>query len=708
MEFYTSFCEKRPIRLCEATRKFAYESLYEHRYGLETRANYAVSIDGAEDFEDLTDIEKYNFTVRAIAEKAPIRICEGELISGAATLGLAAAMNHAVPATYNGKAVFGALSHLTVDFEKLIKMGIDGIKAEVLEAQRVHRGEREKAFLQSCLDCIESLDIWRKRYINALEEAGYRENAAILRRVPMQPPSNFREAVQSIWFVFAFLRLCGNWPGIGRIDKMLGVFLERDLESGLLTLDTARELLAHFFIKGCEWVAGGYYGSGDAQHYQNLVLAGIDENGNEVTNAVTYLVLDIVEELGISDFPITVRINEGTDESFIERIAEVMRFGNGILAVYGENTVISAMRQYGYSEKEARRFANDGCWEVQVPGRTRFCYTPFDSLQILQHITLSDYAEGVEFESFEQLYSRYIEDLYSHLEGIYRYHSSALDENGEWYRDTPCTVVSLFEEGCIAKGRSYLEGGPIYTVASPHIGGTADTVNSLYIIKKLVFEEKKCSFSEFMAVLRNNWEGNEALRRYVLSHYELYGNDNDEVDLLAARLLDDFAKGCKMLDGRCKISFPAGVSTFGRQIEWAPFRFAVPHGRKANEVLAGNLCPTPGTAINGATAVIRSHCKADLTKQVTGAALDIRLLPSDVRGKNGVVAIASLIKGFVRLGGFFMQIDVADAEILREAQKNPENYPSLAVRISGWNARFVTLSKEWQDMIIDNIEGNAQ
>lgn len=703
MEFYTSFSEKRPIRLCEETRKFAYDSLCDHKYGLETKANHAVSMDEVRGFSEMSAIDKYDAIIEAIAERAPLRICENEKISGAATLG--GAICHTVPATYRGEIIFWSVSHLTVDFQKVIKIGINGIKAEVIASLEKHSGERERRFLKSCLHCIACLEKWKNRYAAALAENRYNINADILTRVPMEPPRSFREAVQSIWLTFAFLRLCGNWPGIGRIDQMLGSFLKNDLENGVLTLDEAREILAHFFIKGCEWVSGGDYGSGDAQHYQNLVLSGIDEEGTDVTNEVTYLVLDIVEELGISDFPITVRINKNTDNKLIDRIAEVMRYGNGILAVYGEETVLSAITGYGYDKLASRNFANDGCWEVQIPGKTNFCYRPFDSLAILQHTTLKDYGDGADFASFDSLYSQYISDLSAHLESIYRDNSSSIDEKGDWRPSTPCTVVSIFEEGCIEKGRSYFEGGPIYNVVSPHIGGTADTANSLYIIKKLVFDEKKYSFSEFMAILRNNWQENEVLRRYILTHYELYGNDNDEVDLIAAKLLDDFAAECKKLDGRCEIKFPAGVSTFGRQIEWAPGRKAVPHGRKAHDVLAGNLNPTPGTALKGATAIIRSHCKADLTKQVTGAALDIRLLPGDVKGENGISAIASLIKGFVRLGGFFMQIDVADAEILKRAQAHPEEFPSLAVRISGWNARFVTLSKEWQDMIIDNIEG---
>ncbi len=163
----------------------------------------------------------------------------------------------------------------------------------------------------------------------------YEEIYQNLKNVPENPPRNFREAVQALWFLFDFQRLCGNWPGIGRIDKMLGGFLQRDLDSGAITLEEAREYLAHFWIKGAEWVNGTNEDiqpdSGDGQNYQNIILSGIDEDGKDVTNLVTYLVLDVVEELGISDFPISVRLSPETDPRLLRRVAEVLKLGGGIL-----------------------------------------------------------------------------------------------------------------------------------------------------------------------------------------------------------------------------------------------------------------------------------------------------------------------------------------------------------------------------------------
>lgn len=708
MRIYTQNKQIRPRRLSEQTFKFACESL-NRKYGLDTLKTEAVVLDDIENFDTLSPIKKYDLAITKIVKNAPIRICEGEKISGAATLGLA--IRHVVPATYNGEAICSSISHLTIDFESVLKYGVNGLRKKVEIAFDKYKGTEKEEFIVSLINALDAFDVWHSRYLDELKDLpAYKNNYENLKIVPNEPAKNFYQAVQSIWFVFAFVRLCGNWPGIGRIDYLLGDYLKKDLNAGVITLEEAREILAHFFIKGCEWINGQFIGSGDGQHYQNILLGGVDENGKEITNEVTYLVLDVLEELGISDFPTSVRINKNTDDKLIDRIAEVMRFGGGILAVYNEEVVIDALIKDGYDEKEARKFANDGCWEVQIPGKTYFNYVAFDGLQILQKETLYNYNNEINFSDFNALYNKYIKDLNKMVEKIYLDRAKLFTTYGvsnkdwNWTKQMPCTIVSLFEQGCIEKGLSYLEGGPIYNIVSPHIGGFADVVNSLYAIKKLVFDDKKLTFSAFMSILKNNWANEEVLRQRVLNHYDYYGNDNDEVDEIASRLLSDYADICISFNGKCGYRFPAGVSTFGRQLEWAPHRLASAHGKKQGEVLAANCSPTPNTDKEGATAIIRSYAKADLTKLASGCALDLKLLPSNVEGDDGLQALKGLIRGFVNSGGFFMQPDVVDTEILRKAQENPSDYQTLAVRVSGWNARFVTLDKQWQDMVIAQNE----
>lgn len=706
MVFATASAVPRPVRLKEATREWAFASLH-GKYGDEALRNACVHLDGDADFEALSELQKYDRAVRRIAEEAPIRLCPEERICGAATLG--DAIYHVVPAKYKGRHICSSVSHLTLRYDKVLRQGLNAYAQDIAErlgAQDLSPAQTE--FLHSLQNVIESIRVWHGRYLAATENVRP-DLHKLLTQVPFSPARNFHEALQALWFIFAFVRLCGNWPGIGRIDWLLGGYLQKDLRDGLLNRDEARELLASFFIKGCEWIQSETpVGTGDAQHYQNLVLAGVDENGKEVANEATFLVLDIVEELAISDFPITVRLNKHTPLSLKEKIARVMRHGGGIVAVYNEDLILRALQDIGYPASEARRFANDGCWEVQIPGKTDFAYMPFDALQIFNQALGLTGDDVPAYDSAEALYTAFLDRLRDTVEALYRsrVQEAYVCADGVWRASgavPPTSVVSLFEDGCIESARSYYDFGPAYVVRSPHIGGAPDVANSLYAIERLVFEEKKATLPELIAILRSNWEGSEPLRLYVKNRYTYYGNDADGADGWHTRLLNDFAAlvyGCSRKSG-CPVKFIPGVSTFGRQVDWLPNRCATAFGYRKGDILSGNDSPVPGTDLCGATAIIKSYCKADLAKQSCGAALDIKIFPESLGGDNGVPALCALMDGFLALGGFFMQLDAVDTQTLLAAQKDPQKYKTLSVRVSGWNARFVTLNREWQNMIIE-------
>lgn len=704
MEFPTASCQNRPKRLKAKTREFAYESLF-GKYGEQIKSTVNIDVTD-KSFERLSNLEQYDFMIRQIVEKAPIRITENEMVSGSATL--FGATKHMVPVTYKGEYVFWSVSHLTVNYKTAIEKGI------VYYEEQINKKLSEKGlkdgqikFLKSLLNVIDCMRTYHARYLQATKTAKPEIYQNLL-QVPFKKAQNFYQAVQSLWFIFSFLRLTGNWPGIGRIDVILGDYLENDLKNGTITIKQAREILASFFIKGTEWIEKDTpLGSGDAQHYQNIVLSGIDKNGKDVTNQVTYLVLDIVEELSISDFPITVRINRKTSAKLLNKVVRVIRHGGGTVAIYNEELILQALTDYGYEKSEATNFANDGCWEVQIPGKTYFMYYPFDTLALLQKTTLNSF-ESVNFSSFEDLYQAYKKDLFSQGKAICDRvkEGLVLDPEKEQNINTPTSVVSLFVDGCIEKARSYNECGPIYNVYSPHAGGVADTVNSLYAIKTIVFDQKLVSFEQFMQVLKDDWKGHETLLNKV-RQLKFYGTDNDDVDKICKRFIDDFYSACKEQDNVHGVKFPAGISTFGREIDWAKNRLSAPFGEKQGKILSSNSSPTPGTDTESATAVIKSYCKADLKKMVTGTALDLKLSPNTLDGEIGLNALKQLIKAFVILGGYFVQIDVVDAKTLKKAQQNPKDFKTLSVRVSGWNARFITLTKEWQDMIIQRTEHNG-
>ena len=688
-------------------------------YGDEAIKNLAIELPNTDAFRQLPLIDQQDAALMAVCKEAPIRICEEELISGSATLGVAFRYPgawHCLPALLDGKALAYGANHLTIGFDKVLRIGMDGIENEVQSRmQDAALTERQQRYLKSLQNAIDGMRVWHKRYLDATQDIKPHIHA-LLARVPFQPARTFHEAVQCVWFVFAYTRLLGAWPGIGRLDSLLGPYLQKDLKEGRITLPEAREILASFFIKGCEWIEKDTpAGTGDAQHYQNLVLAGRDAAGKETCNEVTYLILDIVEETGISDFPITMRIHQKTPEKLLRKIAKVMRHGGGVIAIYNEELIFESLRSLGYPKEEIPLFANDGCWEVQIPGCTDFIYHPMDALQLLNRVIGADGdGEIPAFRSAEDIYQTYLKELEKEIEQYWQADVATpfLRPDGTWgiNGDVPfCPHIDLFEDDCIQKARGYYDLGTRYTVRSPHLGGAPDVGNSLYAMEKAVFEDQLLSFPELIGCIRNNWEGNEVLRLMIKNRYTYYGNDFDESDRWHARLLNDFADLVRACDERhhAPVRYIPGISTFGRQIDWLPKRMATAFGARKGDILSGNDSPTPGTDAQGATAIIRSHCKADLKKQTCGCALDIKIFPDSLKGENGITALKALMRGFLAEGGYFMQLDTVDTQTLLDARAHPEQDKTLSVRVSGWNARFVTLCHEWQDMIIQRTAQNV-
>lgn len=692
---------KVSTRLSEPTRELAFRAL-SGEFGRQMKtAGFCRKI---EDHKKQDPNLFYAGIVKELAETASLRIVEDEKIIGSATL--IEATNHRTPG-----CDIGSTSHTTIGFEDVLKIGYKGLRTKIKKRLKDKSlNNKSKNLLNSMWQCLEAARIWHQRYIDLLEELIQKSNKDVRRRykqvkkyfqnVPENPPENFREAIQSLWMMYCFQRLCGNWSGIGRIDKMLGSFLKKDLEAGTLTVAEARELIAHFWIKGCEWIGVENFHrgeSGDAQFYQNIVLAGVDEQGNDITNEVTYLVLDVVEELHISDFPIAVRINSKSPEKLLRRIAEVQRLGGGIVAIYNEELILRSLVKFGYPLKEARNFSNDGCWEIIMPGKTAFSYISFDALQLFQEaVGLPDEKiNRQDFADFDSLYQAFYQQLDKYIKEQFTVQADTRFTSG-----MPSPLLSVFVEGCIENAKGYHDLGAKYTVVAPHAGGIPDLANSLHVINKIVFEEKQFSWQKFRNILKHNWQGHETFRQSIIKKYQLYGNDNDEVDQFVKKIYDDFVLLASRVPKRNGVLRPPGISTFGREIGYRQHRLATAFGRHQGEILATNMAPTPGTDLSGPTAVIKSFCKLDFEKLPNGVPLELKILPSAVKGEKGLKALIGIMRSFIQLGGVFLHIDVVDNKLLIKAQQHPEKYPNLSVRISGWSARFVTLNREWQKMII--------
>lgn len=652
------------------------------------------------------------------AEKSRIAIHPDELIAGNA--GNIEATYHQVPGC-NVPSQWGSISHTTADFGNAVRLGLKGLEKEILEFRSKSK-EQNIPFYDGLLDVIAAMRIWTRRLSDACKnslggaDAGQRRRllgiASMLENVPENPPSSFAEAVQSLWIFFEFQRLCGNWSGLGRIDQYLGPYLEDDLKTGRTTLGEAREILAHFWIKGSEWCfglrgcTGAAPGSGDAQNYQNIIISGIDEDGRQIENEVTYLVLDIVEELHISDYPVSVRLNSNSSAKLLRRVAQVQLLGGGIVAVYNEDVVLEALGKLGFGEREARSFTNDGCWEVIIPGKTNFSYFPKDALLPFQEALFAD----ADYDTFEDLYAAVIEAFkrfsQTYAEGV---RSQILPEGTRAWSNGHGgdAVLSLCMPSCRESGVSYSSHGTKYVIRGLHVAGLQDVANSLLAIKKFVYGDKLVSLVALKKILLENWEGEEALRMRMATGIKYYGNDDERADAMVKRLFDDCLGILGAIGKIGHIITSPGISTFGREIAFAPQRKATAFGKKEGEYLAPNFSPTPGTDLSPVPSIINSYCKHDLTKTPNGAPLDLRIDASVAKRPDAPDILAALTKTFLQKRGFYFQIETVSAEMLKKAKENPDLFPNLTVRISGWSARFASLDENWQNLIIARTEATV-
>ncbi len=682
----------KQIRLSKRTHELTMKAI-SGEWGREMKS-LGFGLHEAMDTSNMSEPMKYAHSVRLISQQAPLRYEPGMKLIGSATVYEASL--HMIP-VYNNPS----LSHTTIGFEQALQTGMAGIRTKL--TNRLADGdlrEDQREYLEAMKICLESYDVWHQRNLELAEQQGLTDIASAMRRVPELPPTSFFEAILALRLMWTWTRLCGNWSAIGRFDKMLGPLLEQDLASGKITLDEARELVAHFWLMGAEWTRNEPGDSGDAQFYQNIVLSGIDEQGRDITNTVTYLVLDVVEELRLADFPVALRLSKDSPEKLIRRMAEVQRLGGGIIACYNEPIVLEALDRLGFPEEDARNFANDGCWEVLIPGKTTFGYAPFDLLQLLQEVIGVVHTDqpAPQYDNFNQLYTAFEQRLAKHVD----FHNQMCDtwETGQGLAIVP----SLFVEGCIENAADYHNRGSKYNELACHAGGMADVANSLTAIKQAVFDSQLISWDEMVQVMRDDWMNAESLRRFIASRVPSYGNDDEQADDMMLKVFNSFTTLVGETKFRKGVFRPAGISTFGREIEWSPNRKATADGHHAGDILATNFSPSPGSEKHGPTAALNSYCKMDFTKLPGIGPFELKVLPASVVGEKGIDTMVSLIKAFLDMGGCFLHIDVVDSSVLIDAQRHPEKYPNLAVRISGWSARFATLNKQWQDMIINRTQ----
>lgn len=627
--------------------------------------------------------------------------------------------------------------HLTLSWERLLNEGLDGIRARAHEhLDRLDRSAPDAVskadFLQGALLCCDAIEGYALRYAARAEELareapdGRRKReleglAEICRRVPARPARTLREALQSFWFVDL---VCHAGVGArdfspGRVDQYLYPFYERDLAAGRITPESAQELIECLYIKCSEII--GYGDQANAQtrrrslcqdSVQYVVLGGQTPDGRDATNALSTICLK-AGYLKLKQPTIKVRYFQGIDDGFWREACRLIRAG-GSVGVYNDDVVIPAFESVGVEPQDARDYVHYGCCNANVPGREGSLMERWHNLPKYLELALNDGVDPLtgeqagprsgdvlEFDSLDDLLGAFHVQVRHALELERAAYPPLTDvERGQ----CSLTLESIFLEDCIENGREWRLGGTKYWHKSQHGVGIATVTDSLAAIQTMVYEREALSLAALRDALNRDFEGEEVLRQQLLHQCPKYGNDDERVDALAVRVAELFCdEVVRCNEGPHTITFWSEIYSYHNNRRMGERVGATADGRKRGVSLSENQSPSYGMDVEGVTACLRSISKLPLHR-TPGGGTNLKLHPSAVEGEEGLEALSSLLKTYFALGGQHLQLNVLDSAMLRKAQQHPAEYRTLSVRVVGYSAYFVTLTKQVQDDIIRRTE----
>lgn len=627
-------------------------------------------------------------------------------------------------------------AHVAVDFEKALKLGLLGVKEEaeqkISELDLTKVADLDKLhFFKSVAITMDSVINFAKRYEElarsmAASETDAKRKVELERiaetcgKVPAKPAENLYEAMQSIWFIYIALMIEGWGAGmsLGRCDQYLYPFYKNDIKEGKITEEETLELFEMLFIKLNGVIAlansivctfmGGY------PVMQGLTVGGVKKDGRTAVNELSYIMLEAEKEIGLTAEDIVVRVNKNTPDAFLIKACEVAKHLKGKLKFVSDETTIQALLFNGIPIDRARDYISTGCHNPTVPALSHDIGGVSFNLAIMMDLALNNgvsritgdqigpqTGDPINFKSYEEVLEAYKKQVEASLPIGFLYKNADL----QLYAQTPCPLQSSLFEGCMEKGVDINNGGTYpYLTHTTGLAGSPNVADSLAAIKKVVFEDKKITMERLIGALDRNFEGEDEVA-YLLKQAPKYGNDDDYADLI---LRDVLAHACDFL--RQHESF-AGIKSTGAAITMTgniPLGYAVgalPDGRKAGTPLAeGGISPHQGRNINGPTATLNSVAKLDHVKLSNGSILNMRLSPGAVKDKDKMYKFSSLIRTFCETGGDLVQFNFIDNAMLKDAQKHPEKYKDLLVRVATYSAYFVELSPELQNDIISRVQ----
>ena len=603
---------------------------------------------------------------------------------------------------YSGGEDFG---HTSPNTRLMVKIGFTGILKRVKDAaSREGLTDKQKEFYDACIITWEAVLAFCVRLAKAVEPYN-KENADALYAIASRAPENSYEAMQLV-IVYFFLHeyVAGTRVRtLGRVDLMLYPFYKNDIESGKYTKSEIKEMLKYFFHKF--WAA-------KVPFDLPFAIGGIDRDGSETTNELSYLIVETYNELDIHSPKIHVRISDKTPADFVKLVLGCIRAGNSSFVFVNDTVTVKALMSVGIEEADARDYTPIGCYEPAVWGVEIGCTgTGGGNLAKAVEFVITNGRDlhsgellGVETGATET-YEEFIDAIKKQIAHIVECPLSFIRKIEKKYSlINPDLLLSAQYDRCVELGVDAYEGGAKYNNSSYNMSSIASLVDSVAAVKRLVFDLKRVPLHELFEILKNDWQGHEKLRLEARKLPEKYGNGDPLADSLAREFSDFYADLVNNKpNGRGGV-FKAGLFGIDHYVLYGKNTMATPDGRKAGEPLSKNLCPMSAMDKNGVTALIKSVTAMDHSKFPNGSVLDIILHPSAVQGDDGLDAFYGILMTYMKKGGFAMHGNVFNSDDLRAAQKDPAKYKNLQVRVCGWNAYFVNLTKAEQDEFIKQAE----
>ena len=548
--------------------------------------------------------------------------------------------------------------------------------------------------------------------------------AEVCRWVPAHAPRDFWEAIQMYWFVhLGTITELNGWDAMnpGHFDQHLAPFYEKGLADGTLTRDKAKELISCFWIKVNNHTAPPKVGitakeSGTYNDFTNINLGGVKADGTDGTSEVSYIMLEVLEELHILQPGCSIHISTVTPDRFLHAGCRVIRQGHGYPSVFNPDTYIAELLRQGKSLQDAREGGCSGCIEVGAFGKEDYLLTGYLNVPKVLEVTLNNGMDPVtntkvgletgdprNFKSYDELYDAFLKQLHFVVDQKMRV-SNYIDRMFAKY--APATFLSLFIDDCIAKGRDYYNCGPRYHSTYIQCTGLGTTTDCLSVLEKHVFEDKKIEMDTLLKAVAKNWEGEEKLRQFIVNRTPFFGNDDPYADSIAVKVYDDLVAeidGKPNTKGTC---FRLNMLSTTCHVYFGLVLGASVNGRFAKRSISDGTSPSHGSDTHGPTAVIKSLGKLDQVKS-GGTLLNLRFLPSLLKKDEDIAKLASLIRTYFGMGGHHIQFNIVDTATLYAAQKNPEDYKDLLVRMAGYSDYFNDMNADLQGEIISRTENES-